>query len=89
MPLLMMQIGQSYAIDPLLQPLTFAIKTNHQTAKKIIAFAQVLIPNGNNQGLLIEIMRTGLKAEFLIENRIERSPFDIGFVFFVAMTVRF
>lgn len=88
-PFLMEVIRQSDAVEPLLQPLPFALGAKLQAAKEVVALAQILVPYGQYEHLLVEVMRAGLEGELLVENGIQCAPLDRRLVLLVLVRVRF
>lgn len=76
MPLLVILVGQNYTIFPLFQPPSFARLSKNQRAEKIVAFADVFIPNGDNERLLVQIVRPSFKVKFFVEHRVQIAPLD-------------
>lgn len=88
-PLLVEMIRQTDAVEPLLQSLALALRPKLQAAQKIVALAQILIPYGQYEHLLVQIMRTRLERELLVVDGIQCAPFDRCLVLFVLVRIRF
>lgn len=69
-PLLVNTIGESNAIFPLLKSTSFAVVADDKRTEKIVTFADVLIPNGNDKWLFVEFIWSCFEAKFFVENRI-------------------
>lgn len=89
MPLLMKMVWHPNAVLPLFQTSTFAVRSQHQRAKKIVALAQVLVPDGKKNRLFVKLVGSRFEGKLLVVHRIQWAPFDGGFVFLVAMWVGF
>lgn len=85
----MEMIRQPDAVEPLLQSITFALGAQLEAAQKVVALAQILVPDGQDEHLLVQIVRTGLEIELLIEDRIQCAPLDARLVLLVLVRIRF
>jgi len=88
MPFLVEVIGQSDAVEPLLQAFAFALGAQLQAAQEVVALAEILVPHGQDEHLLVEVVRTCLEVELLVVDGIERAPFDAGLVLLVLVRIR-
>lgn len=89
MPFLMEVIRQTDAVEPLLQSLPLTLCPQLQATQEVVALAQILIPDGQYQHLLVEIMRTRLEGELLVIDGIQCAPLDRCLVLFVLVRIRF
>lgn len=88
MPLLVEVIRQADAVEPLLQAITLALGAQLQAAKEVVALAQILVPHGQDEHLLVEIVGAGLEVELLVVDGVERAPLDAGLVLLVLVRIR-
>lgn len=89
MPLLVNTIRKSDAIFPLLKSMSFAIVSDDKRTKKIVAFAYVLVPHGNDECLFVKFIWSRLETKFLIENWIQISPLHVGLLLLISVRIRF
>lgn len=87
-PLLVVLVRLPDAVLPLLQPAALAVRPNLQRAKEVVALAQVLVPDGQLHGLLVQLVRSRLEHKLLVVHRIQGAPLDARFALLVAMGVR-
>lgn len=87
-PLLVEMVRHPDAVLPLAQPATFALRPDRQRAEEVVALAQILVPDGQQNGLFVEFVRARLERELFVVDRIKSAPFDAGLAFLVAMCVR-
>lgn len=85
----MEMIRQPDAIEPLLEAISLALSPQLEAAKEVVTLAQILVPNGQDEHLLVEVMGTGLEVELLIINGIKSAPLDAGLVLFVLVRIGF
>lgn len=76
------------AVLPLLQPAPLAVRPDLQRAEEVVALAQVFVPDGQQHGLLVQLVWARLEHELLVVDGVQGAPFDAGFAFLVAMGVR-
>lgn len=88
-PLFMEMIRQPDAIEPLLEAIPLALGAQLQAAEEVVALAQILVPNGQDEHLLVEVVGTGLEVELLVVDRIESAPLDAGLVLLVLVRIGF
>jgi len=88
MPLFVKVVWQSDAVEPLLQAVALALGAQLQAAEEVVALAEILVPDGQDEHLLVEVVGTGLEVELLVEDRIERAPLDAGLVLLVLVRIR-
>lgn len=73
--MLVILIGKNNAIFPLFQSSSFAILSENQRSEEIVALAYVLVPHGNYERLLVEIVWSRLEEKLFIKDWIEITPF--------------
>lgn len=88
-PLLVNTIGKPNAIFPLLESTSFAVVADNERTEKIVTFANVLVPNGDDYRLFVEFVWSRLEAKLFVKNRIQISPLHAGFLFFIPVRIRF
>jgi hypothetical protein len=74
----MILIGQDDAVLEMLQsPSLAALAREHQRPEKVVAFADVFVPDGDDQRLpRLQVVGSRFKGKLFVEDRIEVSPFD-------------
>lgn len=81
MPLLVILIRQYYTILPLFEPSSFARLSKNQRAEEIVAFADVFVPNGDDERLFVEVIRTSFEVKLFVEDGVQVAPLDASLVF--------
>ena len=89
MPLLVKAIRQTYTVFPLFQSFALAVATDDQRSEEIVAFANVLVPNGQNQRLFVQLVGSSFECVLFVEHWIQIPPFDAGFIFLISVGIGF
>ena len=76
MPLLVVVVWKANAVAPLLQAASLAGAAENQAAQEVVTLANILVPHGQHERLLVQVVGTCLEHKLLVEDGVQVAPFD-------------